>query len=110
TLDALDELSRLAQEFLKDNGDVLAEDLSGLADVVDVVRTRQDSLEEAFDVMPTMAENFDRAYDWKLGRLRVQFSFAVGPFAAAFRDHTCQTLGGNLAGDLGRQLCSSLFN
>ncbi|WP_436699381.1 MCE family protein [Nocardioides sp. BYT-33-1] len=109
-LDGLDELTRLANRFLEENGEVLGDDLAGLADVVDVVRSRQDSLEEAFDTMPTMAENFARAYDWDLGRLRVQFAFSAGPFSAAFRDHTCRVFAGALAGGTGERVCGLLFN
>lgn len=109
TLDSLDELTRLANRFLKQNGDVLGDDLSGLADVVALVRSRQDSLEEAFATMPTMAENFARAYDWDLGRLRVQFAFSAGPFSAAFRDHSCQVFAQALAGDTGSRICGLLF-
>ncbi|WGX98505.1 MCE family protein [Nocardioides sp. L-11A] len=110
TLDGLDELTGLADRFLKENGEVLGDDLAGLADVVEVVRSHQDSLEEAFDTMPTMAENFARAYDWDLGRLRVQFAFSAGPFSAAFRDHTCRVFAGALAGETGDRLCGLLFN
>lgn len=109
TLDSLDDLTRLANRFLKQNGDVLGEDLKGLADVVALVRSRQDSLAEAFDTMPTMAENFARAYDWDLGRLRVQFAFSAGPFSAAFRDHSCRVFAQALAGDTGTRLCGLLF-
>ena len=108
-LDSLDQLTRLTNSFLKDNGEVLGEDLAGIADVVDVVRENQDSLEEAFDVMPTMAENFARAYDWDLGRLRVQFAFSAGPFSAAFRDHSCRVFAQSLAGELGKDVCGLLF-
>ncbi|HWJ09921.1 MAG TPA: MCE family protein [Nocardioides sp.] len=109
TLDSLDQLTRLTSSFLKDNAGVIGDDLAGLADVVDVVHDNQGSLEEAFDVMPTMAENFARAYDWDLGRLRVQFAFSAGPFSAAFRSHTCAVLGGRLGGDAGVELCGVLF-
>ncbi len=109
TLDSLDELTRLADRFLKQNGGVLGDDLSGLADVVALVRSRQDSLAEAFDTMPTMAENFARAYDWDLGRLRVQFAFSAGPFSAAFRDHSCRVFAKALAGDGGTRICGLLF-
>lgn len=109
TLDSLDELTRLANTFLKQNGAVLGDDLKGLADVVALVRTRQDSLAEAFDTMPTMAENFARAYDWDLGRLRVQFAFSAGPFSAAFRDHSCRVFAQALAGDTGTRICGLLF-
>lgn len=108
TLGSLDRLTRLATDFLKKNGGVLGADLAGLADVVDVVRDHQDSLSEAFDVMPTMAENFSRAYDGDLGRLRVQFAFSAGPFSAAFRSHTCLTFAGTL-GPAGSRLCGLLF-
>lgn len=110
TLDSLDELTRLADRFLKDNGAVLGDDLAGLADVVGIVRRHQDSLEEAFDTMPTMAENFARAYDWDLGRLRVQFAFSAGPFAAMFRDHTCRVFAETLVGETGTRVCGLLFN
>lgn len=109
TLGSLDRLTRLTTDFLEQNGDVLGADLAGLADVVDVVRTHQDSLAEAFDVMPTMAENFSRAYDWDLGRLRVQFAFSAGPFSSAFRSHTCRTLAGGL-GENGVRICDVLFS
>ncbi|WP_435769794.1 MCE family protein [Nocardioides sp. SYSU DS0651] len=108
-LDSLDDLTRRADRFLRRNGDVLQADLAGVADVVRLVRRHQASLEEAFDVMPTMAENFARAYDWDLGRLRVQFSFAAGPFSAAFRAHACRVFGEALTGNLGKQLCAALF-
>ncbi|NHA01785.1 MCE family protein [Nocardioides sp. W3-2-3] len=108
TLGSLDRLTRLTTDFLRRNGSVLGADLAGLADVVDVVRDHQDSLSEAFDVMPTMAENFSRAYDWDLGRLRVQFAFSAGPFSAAFRSHTCLTFAGTL-GPAGSRLCGLLF-
>ncbi|HWJ82321.1 MAG TPA: MCE family protein [Nocardioides sp.] len=108
TLDSLDTLTRQADRFLRRNGDVLTDDLSGMADLVSVVRAHEASLSEAFDVMPTMAENFARAYDWKLGRLRVQFAFSAGPFAAAFRSHSCQVFLATLT-DLGSRLCDALF-
>jgi phospholipid/cholesterol/gamma-HCH transport system substrate-binding protein len=109
TLDSLDRLTRLTNAFLKDNADVIGDDLAGLADVVGIVQDNQGSLEEAFDVMPTMAENFARAYDWDLGRLRVQFAFSAGPFSAAFRSHTCAVFAGRLGGDAGAELCGVLF-
>lgn len=109
-LEGLDELTALADDFLRDNGEVISDDLEDLVEVVGVVRGHQDSLEEAFDVMPTMAENFARAYDWDLGRLRVQFAFSVGPFSSAFRSHTCRVFTESLSGDLGATLCGALFN
>lgn len=109
TLDSLDRLTRLTKTFLKDNAGVLGDDLAGLAEVVGIVQRNQDSLEEAFDVMPTMAENFARAYDWDLGRLRVQFAFSAGPFSAAFRSHSCAVFAGRLGGEAGTELCSLLF-
>ncbi|TWH00692.1 phospholipid/cholesterol/gamma-HCH transport system substrate-binding protein [Nocardioides sp. J9] len=108
TLDALDELTRLTNTILTENAEVLGDDLAGLADVVGTVREHQDSLAEAFDVMPTMAENFARAYDWDLGRLRVQFAFSAGPFSAAFRSHTCNVFAA-MAGELGTDMCGLLF-
>lgn len=110
TLEGLDRLTREADDFLRKNGDVLSDDLAGMADVVSIVRDNQDSLAEAFDVMPTMAENFARAYDWELGRLRVQFAFSAGPFSAQFRDHTCRVFTQSLAGDTGADLCGVLFS
>lgn len=108
TLDSLDRLTRLTNTFLKDNAGVLGDDLAGLAEVVGIVQRNQDSLAEAFDVMPTMAENFARAYDWDLGRLRVQFAFSAGPLSAAFRSHSCAVFAGRL-GEAGAGLCSLLF-
>lgn len=106
TLDSLDDLVGVAEELLRENGDLLAEDLASISSLVSLVREHQDSLAEAFDVMPTMAENFARAYDWDLGRLRVQFSFAVGPFSAVFRERFCRVLAGTAGLD---GLCRVLF-
>ena len=107
TLDSLDELTRLANSFLKDNGDVLGDDLALLNDLVGLVHDNKESLGEAWDVMPTMAENYARAYDWENDRLRVQFSFAVGPFSTVWRDHYCQLIVAQLPA--GEQVCSALF-
>ncbi|MDP9822354.1 MCE family protein [Nocardioides massiliensis] len=93
---ALRALTRLTGEvgdFLRDNSDVVSEDLRRALRVTRTVAEHEGSLEEAFDVMPTLAQNYARAYDWDLGRLRVQFSFAVGPFSAMFRSHFCKAYG-----------------
>ena len=109
TLDSLDRLTGLADRFLRENADVLGDDLAGLNDLVTLVNEHRGSLGEAWDVMPTMAENYARAYDWKNDRLRVQFAFSVGPFSSVFRDHFCQVLVGGLGGRAGERLCSTLF-
>lgn len=107
TLDSLDELTRLANRFLRDNADVLGDDLGLLNELVGIVNEHKDSLGEAWDVMPTMAENYARAYDWENDRLRVQFSFTVGPFSTVWRDHYCQLFISQVPG--GEQICSALF-
>ena len=110
TLTTLDDLVRRTDAFLRAHGGALSDDLTALSQVVDQVRAHQASLAEAFDVMPTMAENFARAYDWRLGRLRVQFAFSAGPFSAAFRSHVCQVFAAALTGPAGAGVCTALFN
>jgi phospholipid/cholesterol/gamma-HCH transport system substrate-binding protein len=99
-------VAALTDEFLTDNGDVLADDLALVSDTVAVVRRHQDSLEESFDTMPTMAENFAYAYDWELGRLRVQFSFDVGPFNSTFLSYYCNAFAGIVGAE---EACGLLF-
>ncbi len=100
TLRSLDELTGVVEKFVRRNGTVLSEDLAGALRTAKQVRRHQASLTEAFDTMPTLAENLARAYDWKQGRLRVQFNTETGPFAAAFRRQFCQTFIGMLCNDL----------
>lgn len=108
TMKALDRLTVLGSSFLRRNGDVLGKDLAGMDDIVGIVRRHQASLAEAFDDMPTLAQNFAQAYDWRTKRLRVQFSFAAGPFSSLFRAHTCQLFAAALPG--GASLCAALDN
>jgi len=106
TVQALSQLTRLAGDFLRRNGDVLGSDLKGIDQLVGVVRANQASLGEAWDVMPAGAQNIARAYDWKLKRMRVALTFNVGPFSGIFRTHACQVLVDALA--MGTGLCDSL--
>lgn len=107
TMRALDQLTVLGTRFLRRNAGVLGKDLAGMDDIVGIVRRHQASLAEAFDDMPTLAQNFARAYDWKTQRLRVQFSFAAGPFSTLFRAHTCQLFAAALSA---ATLCDALDN
>ncbi len=101
TLASLEELTRVVSRFVRHNKDVIGDDLTGALRVARQLRDHQASLAEAFDTMPTLAENLARAYDWKQQRLRVQFNTETGPFSAAFRAHMCQAFAG--------PLCPALF-
>lgn len=92
TLTALADLSTLTTTFVRRNRDVLQGDLKAALQVARVVHRRQDQLAEAFDTMPTLAQNLAQAYDFELGRLRVQFSTKVGPFSSVFRAEMCDQL------------------
>ncbi|MDP2775592.1 MAG: MCE family protein [Nocardioides sp.] len=102
TLTSLAELSTLTTGFVRRNRDVIQGDLEGALAVAEVVRRRQDQLAEAFDTMPTLAQNLTQAYDFDLGRLRVQFSTKVGPFSRVFRAELCDQV-------LRVPLCHALF-
>ncbi len=102
TLRSLDELTGVVERFVSRNGDIIGEDLAGALRTARQVRKHQASLTEAFDTMPTLAENLARAYDWKQQRLRVQFNTETGPFSAAFRAQFCQAFVG--------MLCNRLFD
>lgn len=108
TMKALDRLTALGTGFLRRNAGVLGQDLAGMDDIVAIVRKHQASLAEAFDDMPTLAQNYAQAYDWKTQRLRVQFSFAAGPFSSLFRAHTCQLFAAALPG--AASFCDALDN
>lgn len=108
TMKALDRLTSLGTAFLRRNAGVLGKDLAGMNDIVGIVRAHQASLAEAFDDMPTLAQNYAQAYDWKTRRLRVQFSFAAGPFSSIFRAHTCELFAAALPG--GTAICDQLGN
>lgn len=101
TLASLAELSTLTTDFVRRNRDVLQGDLEAALEVAAVVRRRQGQLAEAFDTMPTLAQNLAQAYDFEKGRLRVQFSTKVGPFSSTFRAELCD--------QLHVPLCSALF-
>lgn len=102
-LTALDNLTAVVTRFTRANREVLGEDLSRAAELAGVVRRRQASLAEAFDTMPTLAENMARAYDPSTERLRVQFSDRVVFFSPPLRAALCA----QLVGDLCRLLVSA---
>lgn len=94
TLRSLDELTGVVSGFVARNRKVIGTDLNEALRLTRQVSRHRDSLAEAFDTMPTLAENLARAYDWRTGRLRVQFSTDTGPFSADFRATMCQALAG----------------
>lgn len=93
TLRALSELTHVVTRFVRRNREVVGDDLARTLEVARVVRQRQASLAEAFDTMPTLAQNLAQAYDWNRGRLRVQFSPQTGPLSPVFRQKLCEQLG-----------------
>lgn len=92
TISSLDQLSTVVTRFIDKNRSVIDSDLAEAARLARQVDRHRGSLAEAFDTMPTLAENLARAYDWRTGRLRVQFSTNTGPFSADFRATMCRTL------------------
>lgn len=101
TLASLADLADLTTRFVRRNRAVVGTDLARTLSVARVVHRRQAQLAEAFDTMPTLAENLARAYDWKRQRLRVQFSLETGPFTQVFRTELCDRIG--------LPLCDALF-
>ena len=101
TLDSLARLGVLVNRFTAHNRAVVSDDLHHALTLAKVVRKRQDQLAEAFDTMPTLAQNLAQAYDTKRQRLRVQFSTNTGPFSSVFRAQQCK--------NLPIPLCSALF-
>ena len=93
TLRALSDLTHVVTRFVRRNRDVVGTDLARTLEVAQVVRRRQASLAEAFDTMPTLAQNMAQAYDWNRGRLRVQFSTQTGPLSPVFRQKMCEQIG-----------------
>lgn len=102
TVRSLNTLTGVVDRFVRTNREVIGKDLAGALEVTRAVRKRQSSLAEAFDTMPTLAENLTRAYDQRTGRLRVQLSTRTGPFSPEFRNQLCR----GVAGDL----CEGLLN
>lgn len=101
TLTSLDELTGVVTTFVGRNRSVIDDDLAEAVRLAKQVGRHRDSLAEAFDTMPTLAENLARAYDWRTGRLRVQFNTDTIPFSPDFRSTMCQALAG--------QWCDLLF-
>lgn len=92
TLESLARLGVLVDRFSTRNRSVVSKDLAAAVDLAKVVRGRQDELAEAFDTMPTLAQNLAQAYDKRRQRLRVQFSTATGPFSSVFRAQQCHNV------------------
>ncbi|MFC7496783.1 MULTISPECIES: MCE family protein [unclassified Nocardioides] len=89
TIDSLGRLGVLVNRFTARHRAAISDDVRASLELAETVRKRQAELTEAFDVMPTLAQNIAQAYDTRRGRLRVQFSLKSGPFSSVFRAEQC---------------------
>ena len=103
TIAAFQQLTDQVQSFVKANKSVLVDDLGKAASVATTLHREQADLARIFDLMPAGAENIVRAYDPKLGAIRVELQARNQTlFSSVMRSATCTSYFGSL--------CSYLVN
>lgn len=103
TISAFQQLTDQVQTFVKANKSTLVDDLAKAASVAKTLHSEQSDLARIWDLMPSGAENIVRAFDPKLGAIRVSLAARNQTiFSSVMRSATCTSyLGG---------LCSYLMN
>jgi len=103
TISAFKQLTDQVQAFVKANKSTLVSSLGRAASVAKTIHAEQADLARIFDLMPTGAENIVRAYDPKLGAIRVELAARNQTiFSSVMRSATCTSYFGSL--------CSYLVN
>ena len=103
TITAFQRLTDQVHTFVRANGSMLVADLAKAASVARALHAEQSDLARIFDLMPTGAENIDRAFDPKLGAIRVALAARNQTiFSSVMRSATCTSYFGSL--------CSYLMN
>lgn len=103
TIAAFQQLTDQVRTFVTANRSVLVTDLGRAASVATTLHREQADLARIFDLMPTGAENIVRAYDPKLGAIRVELQARNQTlFSSVMRSAACTSYFGSL--------CSYLIN
>ena len=103
TIGAFQQLTDQVQTFVKANRTTLVTDLAKASSVAKTLHAEQSDLARIFDLMPTGAENIVRAYDPKLGAIRVALQARNQTvFSSIMRSATCTSYFGSA--------CSLLMN
>jgi phospholipid/cholesterol/gamma-HCH transport system substrate-binding protein len=93
TLRSLAELSDVLTRFVKENRELVGDDLRSAADTLELVAANQAELAETFDLAPLVAENISRAWDPETRRLRIKVDAReTGPFSDLARAQICRDL------------------
>lgn len=103
TISAFQQLTDQVQSFVRENRTTLVADLTQASSVARTLHAEQGDLARIWDLMPTGAENIVRAYDPKLGAIRVELAARNQTiFSSVMRSATCTSYFG--------ALCSYLMN
>jgi phospholipid/cholesterol/gamma-HCH transport system substrate-binding protein len=103
TISAFQQLTDQVQTFVKANKTTLVADLEKASSVAKTLHGEQSDLARIWDLMPAGAENIVRAYDPKLGAIRVELAARNQTiFSSVMRSATCTSYFG--------ALCSYLMN
>ena len=103
TISAFQQLTDQVRTFVTANRSTLVGDLAKASSVARTLHAEQSDLATIFDLMPTGAENIVRAFDPKLGAIRVALAARNQTiFSSVMRSATCTSYFG--------ALCSYLIN
>ena len=103
TITAFQQLTDQVRTFVKSNRTTLVDDLAKASSVAKTLHAEQTDLARIFDLMPTGAENIVRAFDPKLGAIRVSLAARNQTiFSSVMRSATCTSYFG--------AACSYLMN
>lgn len=103
TIAAFQQLTAQVQTFVKSSKSTLVDDLVRASSVAKTLHAQQNELARIFDLMPTGAENIVRAFDPKLGAIRVSLAARNQTiFSPVMRSATCASYFG--------ALCAYLMN
>ncbi|MGN6721656.1 MAG: MCE family protein [Marmoricola sp.] len=97
TISAFQQLTDQVQTFVKANKSTLVADLERASSVAKTLHSEQSDLARIWDLMPTGAENIVRAFDPKLGAIRVALAARNQTvFSSVMRSATCTSYFGKL--------------
>lgn len=90
TLTALVDLSETTTAFVRDNKELISDNLAQATKTLQIAADNEAGLAEAFDLNPLVAENLSRAFDPETRRSRIRVNVQeTGPFSNVARADVC---------------------